>query len=56
MLVVNYQNAVNFVGDLHLSTPYIAWFQGEPKIDLDGEFTAAELRAVADYMEASSEC
>lgn len=55
MLVVNAQNAVNFVGDLHLSTPYVAWFQGEPKIDLDGEFTAAELRAIADYMDPLGE-
>lgn len=33
---------------------YVAWDVGEPKATLDGTFTAAQLRAVADYMDSSA--
>lgn len=52
LVVVNDQIAINACGDLHLSTPYLTWFTGDEKADLDGEFSAAELRAIAAYMEA----
>jgi hypothetical protein len=30
---------------------YLGWVPGDEKATLDGEFTAAELRAIADHME-----
>jgi hypothetical protein len=50
-VIVNDQEAIRFSGDLQLLTPFVAWTMGEPRVDMDGEFTPAELRAIAAYME-----
>jgi hypothetical protein len=50
---INEQNAVNAYGNLQLLTPHVFWFIGDKEVDLDGEFTAAELRLIANYMDAT---
>lgn len=38
-------------GDLYqLSPDYINWSKGDDKVVLDGEFSAAQLKEIADYI------
>jgi hypothetical protein len=39
-------------GGLYGMGPYLRWEPGQTSATLDGEFTADELRAIADYMAA----
>lgn len=41
----------NSDGGLGSNMPYVAWAPGDKDAQLDGEFTADELRAIADFME-----
>lgn len=38
-------------GDLAGSAPFMFWYKGWENACLDGNFTAAQLRAIAHYME-----
>ncbi len=39
-------------GGLYSLGWYLGWTKGDPEANLDGGFTAEELRWIADYMEA----
>jgi len=42
-------------GSLHRLLPYLRWNVGEETATLDGDYTAAELRAIADHMDRLAE-
>lgn len=48
------QDAIQEDGSLHNLGWYLDWHWRSQDATLDGTFTAAELRAIADYMEANS--
>lgn len=44
-------DAIQPNGKLYQNVPYLAWHPGGYEATLDGDFTAAELRAIADHMD-----
>ena len=39
-------------GGLHFLAGYLSWNVGDRKVTIDGDYTAEELRAIADHMES----
>lgn len=42
---------INEHGQLYISYPYCTWSPGDGDAVLDGDFSAEELRAIADHMD-----
>lgn len=51
-VLIDGENAVQSDGALRFGSPWIDWRPGDERSTLDGDFTAAELRAIADHMDA----
>ena len=41
-------------GGLHWLAGYLSWNVGDRKVTIDGDYTAEELRAIADHMDKVS--
>lgn len=41
-------------GSLHGDVPYVHWTPADTDATLDGEFSASELRAIADHMDKAA--
>jgi hypothetical protein len=50
----NHENALQPDGSLFLDSPYVAWGPEHFDVTLEGRFTAAELRAIAEVIERKS--
>lgn len=44
----------NSEGGLDCSSPYVAFAVGDKDVTLEGEFTSAEIRAIADHMDKAA--
>ena len=47
----NVKAALTPEGNLDSLGPYLSWTKGDDTATLDGEFTASELRSIADVMD-----
>jgi hypothetical protein len=52
--ILEKDKAVQDNGSLYWLSPYISWEPGDFTAELDGEFTAADLRAIADHMDKAA--